>query len=111
MRVDVDGGKYTVVQEPDGRLHALRYGQPWRDCVGDNLIFNLAFELDAARNKPLNKEMESILFKTMCTSHSSDKTGFYMLVRAFQAYVRGDMDYMKECLEIAQREHSESRAS
>lgn len=50
MRVKVDHGKYEVIYN-GGRLHALRHGQEWRDCVGDNLIFHLAFELSEARSK------------------------------------------------------------
>lgn len=49
LRVDVADGKYTVVQDHTGRLTALRYGQPWRDCVGDGLILALAYELEEAR--------------------------------------------------------------
>lgn len=49
MRVYVAGGKYTVVMEGDGKLHALRYGEPWRDCVGDGLILALAQEIESLR--------------------------------------------------------------
>lgn len=48
MKVSVSEGKYTVVQDDEG-LRALRYGEPWRDCVGDNLIYSLAAELEATR--------------------------------------------------------------
>lgn len=36
--VDLAGGKYTVINR-DGHLSALRYGEPWRDLVGDNLVY------------------------------------------------------------------------
>lgn len=49
LRVDVDGGKYTVVMTQDGHLHALRYGEPWRECVGDNLIGCMAGEIEELR--------------------------------------------------------------
>lgn len=49
--VSVCDGKYTVVQEKAGSLKALRYGEPWRDCTGDNLIYYLAVELDELRRK------------------------------------------------------------
>lgn len=49
MKVSVLNGKYTVIQGPDGALSALRYGEPWRDCVGDNLVYGLAAELEATR--------------------------------------------------------------
>jgi len=45
MRVDVNDGKYTVVMSQKGELKALRYGEEWRDCCGDNLIYWLAMEL------------------------------------------------------------------
>lgn len=54
MRVDVSNGKYTVVlpEPPEtGGLHALRYGQPWRDLCGDKLVLSLASELEDARKK------------------------------------------------------------
>lgn len=38
--------KYTVIfNEKTGEFKALRYGEPWRDLVGDNLILNMFFEL------------------------------------------------------------------
>ncbi len=45
LRVTVADGKYTVVFGADCRLHALRYGEEWRDCVGDGLILALAQEV------------------------------------------------------------------
>lgn len=51
MRVTVQDGKYTVIMENDGRLHALRHGEPWRDCVGDKLILALAQEVETLREK------------------------------------------------------------
>lgn len=50
-RIDVSDGKYSVVGIDHGRLHALRYGEAWRDLVGDNLVLALAQELDEARTK------------------------------------------------------------
>lgn len=35
----------------DGGLHALRYGEEWRDLTGDKLVFNLAYELNEEREK------------------------------------------------------------
>lgn len=48
--VSVNDGKYTVVLGDVGELSALRYGEPWRDLTGDNLIYFLALELDEARD-------------------------------------------------------------
>lgn len=41
-RVDLEGGKCTVVMPNNGGLHALRYGEPWRDLTGDKLVYALA---------------------------------------------------------------------
>ncbi len=41
------GNKYTVVQDKDGRLHALRNGEEWRDLVGDNLVLTMAQRIEA----------------------------------------------------------------
>ena len=49
LNVSVDNGKYTVIMEADGRLHALRHGEPWQDLTGNNLVYFLAAELEATR--------------------------------------------------------------
>lgn len=51
LNVSVDNGKYTVIMEADGRLHALRHGEPWQDLTGNNLVYFLAAELEAARKR------------------------------------------------------------
>lgn len=45
-RLELADGKYTLVREPTGNMHALRYGEPWRDLVGDNLIYWMAVEIE-----------------------------------------------------------------
>lgn len=47
--LEVADGKYTIVGIEDGKLHALRHGEPWRDLVGDKLVLSLAQELLEAR--------------------------------------------------------------
>lgn len=49
--VQVNDGKYTVVLHDKDGLSALRHGEKWRDCVGDNLIYWLAVDLKAARHE------------------------------------------------------------
>ena len=51
LRVDLENKKYTVVLTKDHHLKALRYGEEWRDCCGDNLIFYLAQEVQDLRDK------------------------------------------------------------
>lgn len=36
-------GKYTVINN-NGNLSALRYGEPWRDLTGDNLVYWMLVE-------------------------------------------------------------------
>lgn len=46
LEVTVGDGKYTVRVMADGRMHALRNGEPWRDLNGDGLIYALAAEIE-----------------------------------------------------------------
>lgn len=46
LSVTVLDGKYTVIQKANGGTYALRYGEEWRDCVGDGLILALAQRID-----------------------------------------------------------------
>lgn len=57
LRVGVLGGAFTVIQESDGRLHALWYGKPWRDLTGDNLVLGLASNLERERDRLTNTEI------------------------------------------------------
>lgn len=45
-----ENGKYTLVRHDDGRMEALRYGEKWRDLVGDKFINAMANEIDVLRN-------------------------------------------------------------
>lgn len=49
FKLDLEDGKYTVVLHENGRLEALRHGEPWRELSGDNLVYWLAVELLSAR--------------------------------------------------------------
>jgi len=59
--IELEGGKYTVYQEKGGALKALRYGEPWQDLCGNNLVFYLMVELIEAKEKINNalKEYDS----------------------------------------------------
>lgn len=48
-RIELEGGKYVLVDSGRGQLKALRYGEEWRDLTGDKMIGCLAFELHRAR--------------------------------------------------------------
>lgn len=56
FRVTTSDGKYTVVLPEGGGLHALRYGEPWRDLVGDNLVLTLAQDVETLRQKVIRLE-------------------------------------------------------
>lgn len=51
LEVSLENGKYTVVQEPNGSVKALRYGEEWRDLTGDKLVLCLAQEVEALQEK------------------------------------------------------------
>jgi hypothetical protein len=55
LRVTTMDGKYTVILSRDGHLSALRYGQPWRDCVGDGLILALAQDVETLKGRLTDK--------------------------------------------------------
>lgn len=48
-RIEVEGGKYTIVAGNDGSLRALRYGEAWQDLTGNKMVYCLATELRDAR--------------------------------------------------------------
>lgn len=45
MNLILEKGKYTVTDR-SGHLETLRYGEPWRDHLGDNLIFAMATRIE-----------------------------------------------------------------
>jgi hypothetical protein len=49
-RIDLEDGEYSVVHDNGSSLHALRYGEPWRDdLVGDGLVLAMAQEIERLR--------------------------------------------------------------
>ena len=56
LRITVCDGKYTVIMTKDGNLRALRYGEEWRDLVGDGMVLSLAQEIDDLRQKIKEKD-------------------------------------------------------
>jgi hypothetical protein len=55
----IDVSEYSVLIEDNGRMTALRYGDPWRDCTGDGLVLALTLALDRIRN-PKPEETEAL---------------------------------------------------
>lgn len=62
LDVIVGDGKYRVFQK-NGRLTAFRYGETWRDCCGDGLIYTLASTVETLReeNKDLTEKLDALL--------------------------------------------------
>ncbi len=49
--MNVTVGEYTVTDQPHNVLRALRYGEDWRCCIGDNLVLALASEVEDLRKR------------------------------------------------------------
>lgn len=49
-RITLCDGKYTVINDK-GKLTALRYGEPWRDLTGDNLVYWLFVEVHKSKGR------------------------------------------------------------
>ena len=51
MRVSIEDGKYEYVCHEDGSAEALRYGERWRDCLGDKFTYCMASEIESLRQQ------------------------------------------------------------
>lgn len=51
VRVSLEDGKYEVIQSAEGRTYALRYGEPWRELVGDTLTLSMAYRIEELEAK------------------------------------------------------------
>lgn len=56
----LDNGKYMIVYDKTNSFpeKVLRYGEEWRNVVGDNLIFWLCVEIERLREA--NKERDTV---------------------------------------------------
>lgn len=70
--IQVANGKYTVVIGPCGQLSALRYGEPWQDLTGNNLVYCLAVELREARIDGDPAAMHPLTDSTRGALHAAD---------------------------------------
>ena len=71
VKVVLDEGKYTFVQNSDGTCYALRHGEPWRDRILDGLMLSMAYRIEelederdalAAEVKRLREAMEGAAY-------------------------------------------------
>lgn len=64
QKIILDGGKYTVIYDETNSFpeKCLRYGEDWRDLVGDNLIFYLCNKIKELKEKidKLENEIEDL---------------------------------------------------
>lgn len=53
MRLDIDGGKYTLIKPEGEPAHVLRYGEPWLPELpaGANCWMAMAYEIEELREK------------------------------------------------------------
>ena len=51
--IELHNGKYTVMYDENNQypMKCLRYGEEWRDLVGDNLIFWLCAKIEELEEK------------------------------------------------------------
>ena len=67
MKIELEDGKYTLLQNDDGTgLRALRYGEEWRDLLGDNLVAALGHQIqdlteDAVKQDDLIQKLLALL--------------------------------------------------
>lgn len=55
--IELENGKYTVyIEKGSNNFKALRYGEPWRDLCGDNLIYFLMVDLIEATKQVQTKD-------------------------------------------------------
>ena len=59
-RIELDDGKYTVVHDSGAGLHALRYGEHWRDMTGDGLVLAMAQEIEDLRRRIVPVQQVSV---------------------------------------------------
>ena len=59
-RIELDDGKYTVVHDNGAGLHALRYGEHWRDMTGDGLVLAMAQEIEDLRRRIVPVQQVSV---------------------------------------------------
>lgn len=60
--VSVYDGKYTIRRDGDGRMHCLRYNEPWRDLTGDGMVLALVQEIQKLRDEVTSLKSGTISF-------------------------------------------------
>lgn len=61
VKLEVADGKYTLVfDEATGKFYCLRYGEPWRDLVGDKMVLSLFYRIKELESKLKGDEDEQL---------------------------------------------------
>jgi len=51
-KLDLENEKYTIIEDLNkGKFEALRYGDDWRNLIGDNLILALVYKVQELEEK------------------------------------------------------------
>ena len=64
MRVSVEGGKYTYVNDLGKAPCVLRYGELWRHAMGDKFTYSMAAEIESLREQVEKLTKELSVLKT-----------------------------------------------
>lgn len=65
--IELEDGKYIIERLGSGKLHALRYGEPWRDLTGDGLVLALVRQVESLE--------ECLDLETKDEQRKSERTG------------------------------------
>lgn len=109
LRLDVDNGKYTVVQEEGGGTRILRYGEPWMGEEGSfpgvNAVLAMAYELEELRARPMatleqrdaDEGIEMLReFNAAFGCHTEEKPRLFFPNESGEDYIRGWVERFEE---------------
>jgi len=85
--VSVNSDKYRVVLDDKTGFKCYRYGEEWKDIVGDNLIYWLAAELQEARDR-INTAVKSL--EVVLNGSLEDDREVYLLNNLFETLSYGE---------------------
>lgn len=56
-KIEIEGGKYTIVHENGAALRVYRHGELWQNLTGDNLVLAMCNEIEELKRK-LKRKLE-----------------------------------------------------
>jgi hypothetical protein len=60
FEIELSDGKYKYIRYKEGGQEALRYKEPWRDLVGDNLTYFMGVEIEELQKKLLTSQAQVV---------------------------------------------------